>query len=360
MFKKILYCAFFVASMNKVAFAEDVQVVGTIQVKQPTQSLKKPSKFNLASTEYVALLKIALSSDAKQAINNRIRNKQMYVSAKSTPSSQYPQYPQEIQLNMNGVPVLNQGSHGTCVTFATTAAVDAILGKGDYISQLCQLELGRYLENNTYTSSGWDGSWGRIILSQMDVFGMVSKAYQRANGCAGIKEYPLSGEEPTAEESLVEFHQISEPLPKDQIAWSSIMEAYQVSSDQIDENNILMEVKKALNAGDRLTFGVLLLDFDQGAVGAVGSYHGKFDTWVLTPEIANDLNDQAEFAGHEMVITGYDDNATAFDTQGRAYKGLLTLRNSWGGNVGDKGNFYMSYDYFKGLMLEVQRIRHLS
>jgi len=56
------------------------------------------------------------------------------------------------------------------------------------------------------------------------------------------------------------------------------------------------------------------------------------------------------------VITGYDDLAVAIDDQGRIHKGLLTLRNSWGKNVGDHGDFYMSYDYFKLLVLEVQQI----
>ena len=65
-----------------------------------------------------------------------------------------------IDLGMNNVPVLDQGSHGTCVTFATTAAVDAVLGKGDYVSQLCNLELGATLEQFGYYPSGWDGSFG--------------------------------------------------------------------------------------------------------------------------------------------------------------------------------------------------------
>ena len=60
-----------------------------------------------------------------------------------------------------------------------------------------------------------------------------------------------------------------------------------------------------------------------------------------------------------MIITGYDDDAIATDEKGQTYKGLLTLRNSWGKNAGDAGNFYMSYDYFKRLGVEVQRIRQL-
>ncbi len=37
-------------------------------------------------------------------------------------------------------------------------------------------------------------------------------------------------------------------------------------------------------------------------------------------------------------------------------QGLLTLRNSWGEEVGDHGNYYMSYDYFLKLAVEEQVI----
>jgi len=337
--------------MNSALFAEDVSLTGVIYVKPPIKRVTHDFSFSSSPPRQLALLKIDLSTKAQQAVAQRIARVQTDTPIISSA--------REVQLAMNGVPVLNQGSHGTCVTFAATAAIDAILGKGDYISQLCQLELGQHLEKNAYTSSGWNGSWGRIILSQMDVFGMVPKSYQRSKGCGGLTEYPLAGAEPVVEQSLFDFHQMSEPMPQHQVAWSSILEAYQVSSDNINEENILLDVKNALTHGDRVTFGVLLLDFNQGNVGAVGTYHERFDSWILTPEIANDINDRTEFAGHEMIITGFNDDAIATDAQGRKYQGLLTLRNSWGSDVGDKGNFYMSYDYFKALILEAQRIRHL-
>ena len=51
-----------------------------------------------------------------------------------------------------------------------------------------------------------------------------------------------------------------------------------------------------------------------------------------------------------MVITGYDDEATAKDESGQIHQGLFTLRSSWGYWVGDWGNFYMSYDYAQTLI----------
>ena len=52
-------------------------------------------------------------------------------------------------IGMNNVPVLDQGRHGSCATFAATGALDAALtkpsGELGYISQLCNLDLGNYV-----------------------------------------------------------------------------------------------------------------------------------------------------------------------------------------------------------------------
>ncbi len=359
MLNKLFCCAFLTVFCIQSVFADDIQVVGTIPLKLPLKPSKTQSlTLRNVPTIDIQLMKLSLSANALKNLSSRAIQVQNDAHLLVDNVSNLPR---RVQLGMNRVPPLNQGGHGSCVTFAVTAAMDAILGKGDYISQLCQLELGTYLERNGFTSSGWDGSWGRIVLAQLDMFGFTPKTYQYSQGCAGLQEYPLLGDAPTVELTPPEFHAVSESVSKNQIAWSSILEVYQFSSESIDTNRLLLDIKQALNAGDRLTFGVLLLDFDQGVAGAVGTYHQPYDTWVLTPEIAKDVEEQkTEFAGHEMIITGYDDDAVAVDKQGRTYKGLLTLRNSWGSGVGDSGNFYITYDFFKSLTIEVQRIRQMS
>ena len=333
--------------------AKAVEIIGSI--KLPITSSNQ-AVGDQSTTKSIALLNIKLSKKGIQAIKNHVERAREYTPLRSSEST----LPDQLQLGMNNVPVMDQGSHGTCVTFANTAAIDAVLNKGDYISQLCQLELGRHLENKAYTWSGWNGSWGPVILHQMSIFGVVSKANQQTFGCAGLKDYPMNGQDPTEEMDLSDFHQMSEPMPDNQVAWTEILEPNQAVFDQPDMNALVNDVKKSLNAGDRLTFGVLLVDFNQGMVGAIGKNRVNNDSWVLTPEIAADINEQTPFAGHEMIITGYDDNAFATDARGRKYTGLFTLRNSWGTGAGDNGEFYMSYAYFKALTLELQRIRHLK
>lgn len=160
--------------------------------------------------------------------------------------------------------------------------------------------------------------------------------------------------------SLEQFHEMSEDPETNPVIYTPILDVYQAVLDRTDTNKTINDIKTALNQKDRVTFAVLLLDFDLGVMGAVGTNKTQFDTWVLTPEIARDIYLRPFFGGHEMIITGYDDNAIAVDDNGREHKGLFTLRNSWGEQFGDKGNFYMSYDYFKVLTIEAQRIRALA
>lgn len=342
-------------------YAQDIRVAGTIShtLKLPSVESATQNKRQLRSApakfQQIKLLKMELSAKAQANLANKARK----AIARSTTSSDFTEkFPSKIQLTMNGVPVLNQGNHGSCAVFAITAAIDAVLNKGDYVSQLCQLQLGNYLAKNGYTPSGWDGSIGRIVLSQMDETGFVNKQQQMEQGCGGLTEYPLNEEDPETQITLDEFHQISEPLDSDMVSWWTLLDVFDVTTQRIDTNQTLAEVKTALGEGDRVVTGVLLLDFDLGLMGAVGKKGTTYDSWVLTPEIARDVYLRPDLGGHELVITGYDDNAVAIDDKGRAHRGLLTLRNSWGESAGDHGNFYMSYDYFKLFVIEAQRIHN--
>jgi len=340
---------------GSVFASQDIEIVGSIKQPIKVPASRTNSLQAQAKAPVITLLKIQLSDKARQTFAVRVNNavgQDANVPAESDGKG--------VQLGMNGVPVLNQGQHGTCATFANTAAIDAALGHTDYISQLCLLQLGRHLENAGYTPSGWDGSLGRIILNQMDVFGIVSKANQKKLGCGGLVDYPATGSDPRGEISAAEYHKMSEQIPQDKILWSPILDIYQAVIDKADTNETINNIKKSLDAKDRVTFGVLLVDYDQGVVGAVGKHTAANDTWVLTEKMAQDLAAGADLAGHEMVITGYDDTAQAIDDTGVSHYGLFTLRNSWGPGIGDEGDFYMSYDYVKALIIEAQRIRDVS
>jgi len=270
-------------------------------------------------------------------------------------------YPRHVELGMNNVPVLDQGMHGTCVTFSTTGAFDALMEKGDYISQLCSLSIGSYLETRSYQPSGWDGSFGSIVLSRLRDFGIVSIENQTTRSCGGLTYYPLNDEKNTGSPmTLDEYSQMSEDLNFDYY-WYSIItpeQRFTWGNEKSESNNLLKQVKELLASKNaksllRLSFGALL-PVSHCSAGACASYHKTDDTWAITQAIKHDQN--PEYGGHEMIITGYNDDATAMDNEGHRHRGLLILRNSWGETSGDKGDYYMTYDFFKHYVLEVQMV----
>lgn len=357
--RHIIFGAFTLLSTSAFC-AEGVKITGSMVQTIPPAEKAKYSGFQRMATaplKKIKLLKIDLSQEKKQQLRRNVSR--LSVVASPTPyanqTTNNANLPSHRQLGMGAVPVLDQGMHGSCVTFASSAALSAAMNQGDVISELCQLQLGNYLEEYGFAPSGWDGSFGPIVLSQMERFGFVSKKNQATFGCGGYTAYPMNDADPYTNISVEDFHRISTPIPED-ITWSPVLNVMDAFED-FGNSNALQKVKASLNKGDRLTFGVLLFNFDQGTVGAIGSHNAINDTWVLTPEFRRDLQNYPDFGGHEMIISGYDDNATAKDDKGRLHKGLLTLRNSWGAHAGDKGNFYMSYDYFSTLVMEVQRIR---
>jgi C1A family cysteine protease len=127
------------------------------------------------------------------------------------------------------------------------------------------------------------------------------------------------------------------------------------SQQRVDIENTFKEMKQALKQQDEVTFGARLLDFDLGLTDAVGSYNSQFDTWVLTPKMVHNVYLRTAVGGHQLVITGYDDDAVALDNEGHQHQGLLTVHDS-NGSAGNNQTRYMSYDYFKVLMIEAQRV----
>ncbi|CDZ79309.1 Peptidase C1-like family protein [Legionella massiliensis] len=350
-FKQLSRALLLTLLSTQAGFAKDVEVVGSTQyrLKESNASARATS-----NDKTIQLLHVQLSEEAKERLTKRaadiLTNKNQALLAKASTDN----LPAKTQLGMNKVPVLDQGMHGTCVTFAVTAALDAVLNKGDYISQVCSLQLGSYLEKHGYSISGWDGSYARTVISQIEQYGIVNQDKQKKYGCGGLKQYPAyympnfnSFIEPET------YQGMSEWVFGQTASWSN---AYYSK----DPERTLNEVKQALLAKDRLVFAVLLPRTDLGLAGAVGKHNTWFakDSWVLTPEISQGVRNAD--SAHELVITGYDDNAEASDNHGNKHKGLLTLRNSWGDSVGDDGEFYMSYDYFKLLTYDVRRISPLA
>ena len=306
---------------------------------------------------YFKLPRIELSKSLKlylrQQLSQYPKNSTIASSSKSLAS----ELPKRVDLGMEGTPVLNQGNHGTCVTFAVSAAINAALGAGNYVSQLCSLELGSYLAiNDQMPASGWNGSMGAWVFEQMFQYGIVPSNYQTLHGCAGVKKYPILEEDDEGEPmSITDYVAHSIPIAK-LLSWEPLLKNNESLLAKREVDDTINVMKTELAKGNRLTIG-MLLDIKVNEVGAAGTNKITNDTWMLTPQIIRDAMDEQIDAGHELVVIGYDDNKVITDSEGTTNKGVFILRNSWSKEVGDKGNYYVTYDYVKFLALEVAAIR---
>lgn len=303
-------------------------------------------------TQQIRLLPMSLNSKSQ----NRIA---IQLSRKIPLAFQYSTLPSAVNLGMNNVPVLDQGMHGTCATFAVTGALDAIMNKGDYISQLCHLTLGQHLSQHSYQASGWDGAFTNDVLYQIHTHGIINKTKQASVGCAGLTQYPGNENiDPLNEMTLDEFHQLSESstAQKDYDV-SSLLDFYQFIKNEKSAEDIIKSLKTSLNNGDRVLIGTILTTADE--VGAYGKYHHHGDSWVVTPEVISAIKAK-NYGAHAMIIIGYDDKAEAIDNHGKTHRGLFILRNSWGPHAGDKGHYYMSYQYLSNLAFDLIQVRSLG
>lgn len=227
-------------------------------------------------------------------------------------------------IGMANVPVLDQGLHGTCVTFATTAILNAKMNAGDYISQQCVLELGRYINTVSKCAndgcSGWKGlSSNGVSLSRIKQYGIVSKdlcPHQYANA-----SYSLTYQQ---------YLDLSSKLWADSFNYKKLA------------GSNLAAIKTAINNNNRVAIAILLHSDYIAGVAINGKPNGLWSIAYNAEKFVHDMFYNAKLAGgHALVVTGYDDA-----------KRLLKVRNSWSAKVGDSGEFYITYDYYQLLGME--------
>jgi Peptidase C1-like family len=339
---------FFLLNPQLSLAANEIQIEGIATQRIQKTSTKKLS-FNTQPGKMVAVLKLNFSDKAKQAIQNRV----VFESPSKMPTQRLPH---QVQLGMSNVPVLDQGIHGTCATFATIGALDAMRGAKDYYSELCFLNLGKYLSTFGYQESGWNGQNPGLLLDRISEYGLIPKNIEQSVGCGGAQQYPVSSEDTSNAMSIEEYHQYSEPADYSGLElWSNIIDISKFFSNSISKDDVLQQTKHALYHGNRVILGVLLPLNEN--LGLTGHYRVPNDTWILTAKLEQAakffIMQFSNWGGHAMIVTGYDDNAIIIDDDGNSHQGVFTLRNSWGSEVGDKGNFYMTYDYFQTLSIEL-------
>ena len=270
--------------------------------------------------------------------------------------------PTSTQLGMNAVPIFDQGNWENSALYAIVAGLDALRGEGDYYSVACSIMLGEFI-NHHGDEQGQD-----IFrdLARAKEFGLVTKAQQHQSGCAGVMDDNALDKNTPPSISLEDFHLRSSPLNESGLSFSrTLLDVPQWLLQEKPSNSVLERVKTSLYYGNRVLLATLVPVLNDD-LGLVGIYQQKQDAWVMTPRLEqlskfNELTLPAGYFGlYAMVVTGYDDQAIAVDKEGHPHQGLLTLRHSWGEDVGDQGNFYMSYDYFNVFVVQLTELMQLQ
>lgn len=250
---------------------------------------------------------------------------QFPLTADPAPELDYSKGVSDFNLLVPSVPVLDQGNQGTCVTFATIAAVDATLSLGDVVSQQCLLELKVALKEDL-----WDGAWKSAqVIDPLKQYGAVRQ------GNCGSSHYPDRHASITVEgyKALVDLG----------IAVSRVQYVYK-------EPMSLEYVENAIKNRHYVSIGFGLLN--DGSTQSVqgfdltinGSKHSGGLWACKQPGDSKNYCSKMQ-AGHEVVVIGYDDTQQ-----------LLKIQNSWNTTSGNAGFYYMSYEFYKAMEINATEI----
>jgi len=228
-------------------------------------------------------------------------------------------------LGMAGVPVLDQGQFGTCMTFSSTAALDALVQQGDFISQQCSLELDLGLGNDY-----WDGAnMPNEIIDPLAQYGVVSQA-----NCPDAY-----GSSQSSTIDVATYKSLVDPSASQIV--SSVNYSYSPSID-------LAKLKTAIGAGHRVLIGFRVNSSYAEAVRGFNvvaddvTYQGGL--WACQQGKSKNYCANSK-AGHESLVIGFDDAQQ-----------LIRIRNSWNTVVGLNGDYFMSYKYLSSMGIDMTEI----
>ena len=267
--------------------------------------------------------------------------------------------------------VLDQDNTNTSTTLATVGAVGMLTQEDSrYYSAVCSLNLGNYLSYNdqfsayeplqnvldvhglTHYPSGWRGSISAVVLAQVETFGLLYGSWCGNDYFDGVEPHTDIVDPGEYNQSTVTPSFSSEALCSNYSHDVTDCQCLDEMSCETPES-IIDAVKSVIDAkGLALVSTVLFANLENYGLSHAyyrfGPSSSTPNVWEYTDQVSHcrvKSDDECNIVTHDMIAFGY--------IEGGDGDGLLVLRNSWGDQSGDAGNYYMSYDYAENMLLDV-------
>lgn len=199
-------------------------------------------------------------------------------------------------------PVYDQGQEGSCTANAGCAARAMLLGnKALMLSRAFLYYQERYLEGTTNSDSG---ASLRDTCRATQMYGICEESYM-PYATTNFRTAPSTA----AKQNALKYK----------------VSSYTRLSTLSDIKTMLYTNKKPVIIGMEVFQSM------------------ESDTVAKTGKLPTPANTEQMLGGHAVLVVGYVDTTP---TKTNPSSGYLIVRNSWGPNWGDKGYFYMPYEYF--------------
>jgi len=204
--------------------------------------------------------------------------------------------PKKVDLRNFASPVANQGDLGACTGFAIVKGLSEFLLNKQHksfvpLSPLFLYYNERKIEGTVNDDAGASIADGMKVLKQTGVSPEEDWPYD-------ITKFKLTPPKTAFDDATDYKVTTTKPLTG------------------------LSQIKSELNKGNAVVFGIEVYE----------SFEKSKDGIIPVP----DINNEKELGGHAVFCLGFDDS-----------KNVLIMKNSWGADWGDKGYFYLPYEYFK-------------
>ncbi|OQE16111.1 hypothetical protein PENSTE_c025G02474 [Penicillium steckii] len=212
--------------------------------------------------------------------------------------------PQRVDLTWKMSPIKNQSIYGSCVGFAVAAALEIVPNAAGVV----QDESERFIWFNSKAQDGLgnpDTDRGTFIHTAIAVVQQLGSCWE------GQCPYTSPLSRPIADAYAASGRM-------------KVTKAYRLAGNSIDQYKAMLSIGWPVITGFDIFGDRAYQEY------IMGEYTRQTGIIKMPPEPV-----PARTAGHAVVFVGYDDNSRMFK-----------FKNSWG-LIGDRGYFYMPYDYVK-------------